>query len=173
MGVESTPDVGSTFWFVLPLVTEGQQQVDQMSINNNNTKRIDTDDSAGIKKRVLYVEDNEMSLRLVNEIFKRKTSMDLLVAKTGEEGIEIAKREMPDLILMDINLPGINGDEAMSTLKADPDTHHIPVIALSANAMQHDIDKGIRAGFDAYLTKPLEITQLEIVLNKQLTKNIA
>jgi CheY-like chemotaxis protein len=125
------------------------------------------------KKRVLYIEDNEMSLRFIREIFKRRKYMELLVARNGEEGIEIAIKEMPDLILMDINLPGINGDEAMSILKSDPNTKHIPVVALTANAMQHDIDGGILAGFDEYLTKPLKITQLEAMLNIQFTIDTA
>ena len=92
----------------------------------------------------------------------------MLTAQDGRQGIEIARTELPDVILMDINLPGISGITAMKLLADDAATAHIPVIALSANAMPRDIEKGLEAGFYRYLTKPIKVIEFMDTLDEAL-----
>jgi len=110
-------------------------------------------------RTLLYVEDNPANLMLVEDLMKRRPDIRLLSARDGNSGITIARTHLPDLILMDINLPGISGIGAMKMLAADPATAHIPVIALSANAIPRDIEKGLEAGFFRYLTKPIKVNE--------------
>ena len=93
----------------------------------------------------------------------------LLTAKDGLEGIEIARASKPDVILMDINLPGISGVKALQILREDPETAHIPIVALSANAMPRDIHKGLEAGFFRYLTKPLKVNEFMDTIDVAMT----
>ena len=111
------------------------------------------------QRTVLYVEDNAANLQLVEQIIARRPGMRLLSARNATLGIELAQAAKPDLILMDINLPGISGIEAMQMLRADPQTAHIPVVALSANAIARDIERGLEAGFFRYLTKPIRVNE--------------
>ena len=117
---------------------------------------------------ILYIEDNPANLMLVEDIIESRTDLNLLTARDGYTGIEIARNALPDLILMDINLPGINGTEALKILAKDPLTAHIPVIALSANAIPRDIEKGLAAGFFRYLTKPIKIHEFIDTLDQAL-----
>jgi CheY-like chemotaxis protein len=106
---------------------------------------------------VLYVEDNPANLELVEQLILRRPDLRLLSAADGILGVEFARTYLPEVILMDINLPGISGLEAMKILRADPTTAHIPIIALSANAVPRDIEKALEAGFLDYLTKPIKV----------------
>ena len=108
---------------------------------------------------ILIVEDNEMNRDMLSRRLKRR-GYEILVAVDGEMGIELARTEAPDLILMDVSLPVIDGWEATRRLKADPDLAHIPVIALTAHAMATDREKAMEAGCDDYDTKPIELTRL-------------
>lgn len=108
---------------------------------------------------LLYVEDNPANLKLVEQIIERHPNMRLLTAVNGISGIDKARASLPEVILMDINLPGMNGFEALKILRDDPTTTHIPVLAISANAMQGDIKKGLEAGFFRYLTKPINVLE--------------
>ena len=110
-------------------------------------------------RTLLYVEDNPANLKLVEQLVARRPTMRLLSALDGNRGIQIARASQPEVILMDINLPGISGIEALNILREDPSTAHIPVLALSANAMPRDIEKGLEAGFFSYLTKPIKIRE--------------
>ena len=110
-------------------------------------------------KRVLYIEDNFQNKRLVKKILAAK-GYEVLEAEDGLQGIALAARERPDLILMDINIPGIDGMEATSRLKSSPDLSHIPVVALTANAMRGDREKIMAAGCDEYLQKPVNSAKL-------------
>ena len=94
--------------------------------------------------------------------------MRLLTAMNGNLGIELARASRPEVILMDINLPGMSGTEAMKILHQDPATAHIPVVALSANAIPHDIEKGLEAGFFRYLTKPIKVNEFMDTLDVAL-----
>jgi CheY-like chemotaxis protein len=96
---------------------------------------------------------------LVEDIIACRTDIRLLSAIDGKGGIELARASLPDVILMDINLPGISGLQALEILAGDPTTAHIPIIALSANAMPRDIEKALEAGFFRYLTKPIKINE--------------
>ena len=119
-------------------------------------------------RTLLYVEDNPANLMLVESIMERRSDIRLLSAKDGNRGIEIARAEKPDVILMDINLPGISGITALRILADDPVTARIPVIALSANAMPRDIEKGLEAGFFCYLTKPVRVSKFLETLDAAL-----
>jgi CheY-like chemotaxis protein len=120
---------------------------------------------------VLYVEDNPANLKLVEQLIARRPNVRLLSAVTGPLGIEVARASQPDVILMDINLPGLSGIEALKILREDPATAHIPVIALTASAMERDIEKGLRAGFFLYLTKPIRVNAFMDALDSALTSS--
>jgi CheY-like chemotaxis protein len=119
-------------------------------------------------RTVLYVEDNPANLELVEQLIARRPELRMLSAADGNLGIEFARTYLPDVILMDINLPGINGLEAMKILRADAATAHIPIIALSANAVPNDIEKALAAGFFDYLTKPIKVNLFMSTLDAAL-----
>jgi two-component system cell cycle response regulator DivK len=108
---------------------------------------------------ILIVEDNEKSRRLLRDILRVK-GYQTMESDTAEEGIIIAQRELPALVLMDIQLPGINGMQARLRLRADPKTRHIPVVAVTASAMLHDRSDIENAGFDAFQSKPIDINEI-------------
>jgi CheY-like chemotaxis protein len=109
---------------------------------------------------VLSVEDDAANVQLVEQLIGRRTDLRLLATKRGHEAIEMARSMQPDVILMDINLPDINGLDAMKILHEDTTTTHIPVIALSSNAYPRQIEDGIQAGFFLYMTKPYKLAEL-------------
>ena len=109
--------------------------------------------------RILLVEDNEMNRDMLSRRLERK-GFEVLIAVDGQQGVNMARKETPDLILMDMSLPVMDGWEAVRTLKDDPDTQVIPVLGLSAHAMTPDRDKAIKAGCDDYDTKPVDIKRL-------------
>jgi CheY-like chemotaxis protein len=117
---------------------------------------------------LLYVEDNPASLELVEQLLSRRANLRLLSAADGDLGIEYARTFHPDVILMDINLPGVGGLDAMKILRADPPTAHIPIIAISANAVPRDIEKALAAGFFRYLTKPIKVNEFMAALDLAL-----
>jgi len=119
-------------------------------------------------RTLLYIEDNQANLKLVEQIIARHPDIHLLTAVDGTKGIESARVSKPDVIVMDINLPDLNGFEALKILRADPATAHIPVIALSSNAMVSDIELGIKVGFFRYLTKPIKVKEFMDTLNAAL-----
>lgn len=161
IGVESVVGLGSEFWIELH-----QSSIPQLAVSNDEPIVLEAQQPTNPQSRtLLYVEDNQTNLMLVEQIVERHPHLNMLSARDGNLGITLARAHRPDVILMDINLPGMNGYEALSILQADPATMHIPVVAISANAMRHDIDKGIKAGFFCYLTKPIKINELMEVLN--------
>ncbi|GGY71953.1 hypothetical protein GCM10011613_16080 [Cellvibrio zantedeschiae] len=124
------------------------------------------------KRTLLYVEDNAANLTLIEDVLATRSDILLLTARDGHSGIELARVAQPDLILMDINLPGISGMEALRILSKDPITHHIPVVAISANAIPRDIEKGLEAGFFRYLTKPIKINEFMHTVDSALELSI-
>ena len=153
IGVESTVGAGSTFWIELNLTDEPQRAAPEPLTTitpAHGTARAPS-------RTLLYVEDNPANLLLVEDLIARRPDIRLLSAMDGIRGVEIARNALPDVILMDINLPGISGIAAMQILAEDPATAHIPVVALSANAMPRDIERGLEAGFFRYLTKPINV----------------
>ena len=164
IGVESTVGVGSEFWIelmqgVMPQLAAGDTlpaiRAQQMQEN-------------AVLRTLLYVEDNPANLMLVEQIIEGLPHVRMLGARDGNHGIALARTHLPDVILMDINLPGISGYQALKVLRDDPATAHIPVIALSANAMLRDIEKGLAAGFFRYLTKPIKVAAFMDALDRAL-----
>jgi PAS domain S-box-containing protein len=166
IGVESTPGQGSVFWVELNLTTQALLPVEP---DDKNPAAKRPQDGQAQAFTLLYVEDNPANLLLVENLMERRPDIRLLTARDGLSGVELALSTLPHMILMDINLPGISGIRAMQILRSDPKTAHIPVVALSANAMPRDIEKGIEAGFYRYLTKPIKIDEfmqtVDAVLN--------
>ena len=165
IGADSTVGLGSVFWIELSLTTapliairEGERAALARSPMPAGTPL----------RTLLYVEDNPANLELVEQLIARRPDLHLLSAADGDIGIEFARAYQPEVILMDINLPGISGIEALHVLRADPSTAHIPVIALSANAVPRDIEKGLEAGFFNYLTKPIKVNQFMDALDVAL-----
>jgi CheY-like chemotaxis protein len=142
----------------------------KVAVQNGETKAVvQPEASADAPRRtLLYVEDNPANMQLVEELIGRFPDMRLVTAVNGTLGIERARATRPQVILMDINLPGISGIKALRILREDPATAHIPVIALSANAMPRDIEKGLEAGFFRYLTKPIKIKDFMDTVNASL-----
>jgi CheY-like chemotaxis protein len=165
IGVESTVGVGSVFWFELNSSAEPQLEVDATQPAAAELAPVDR---GATLRTLLYVEDNPANLKLIQQLIARRSNIRLLSARDGNMGIQLARTHQPEVILMDINLPGISGVEALKILREDPATEHIPVIALSANAMPRDIQKGLQAGFFRYLTKPIRVDEfmdtLEVAL---------
>jgi CheY-like chemotaxis protein len=121
-------------------------------------------------KNIFYIEDNASNIRLLDAWFKPYSQLNLSSRADPMIGLYEIRSALPDIILLDINLPGIGGYEVLEILKADPRTTHIPVIALSASAMTSDIQQGLQKGFDEYLTKPLDINRLLTAFNRFLAR---
>jgi signal transduction histidine kinase/ActR/RegA family two-component response regulator len=165
IGVESTVGKGSVFWIELALTTEPLNDVHAAEPTAVDKAQ---PEGAGPLYTVLYVEDNPANLMLVEDIIARRPDIRLLSARDGKSGIELARASLPDVILMDIHLPGISGIDAMKILVADHTTAHIPVVALSANAIPRDIEKGLESGFFRYLTKPINVNEFMDTLDVTL-----
>jgi signal transduction histidine kinase/CheY-like chemotaxis protein len=152
MGVDSEAGVGSTFWFELPLAAA-----------ETGTDRTDENAIRGLpyltttRRSILYIEDNPANLDLVERIFTTLPNVTLLSAQTPHAGLELAATRRPDLIVLDITLPGMSGYDLLARLKAMPETQHIPVVALTALATPQDISHGLAAGFFRYVTKPIDV----------------
>jgi len=167
IGVDSRPGEGSTFWVDLQasdVAARPQPDTDWGQLAGV-PEMPRTDDAPAT---VLYVEDNPASRQLVEELLLNRSDVKLLSATNGRDGLEMAKAEQPDVILMDNNMPHMTGREAQSLLKLDPRTAHIPVIALTANAMPEAAAASLAAGYFRYLTKPLEPTELMAALDDAL-----
>ena len=160
IGVESVPGEGSTFWFELPLLAPA-------SVSNIPTPALPVP-PADVRRKILYIEDNPANMRLVKKIIEFRKEFEFHQAENAEAGLEIATELHPDLILLDIQLPGMDGYAAMQQLRENPLTQNIPVIAVSANAMPKDIERSKQAGFADYLTKPIEVKRLLDAVNNIL-----
>ena len=154
IGVHSEIGVGTTFWIELAASNEPVLEIaafdSAMALNGQDHATLRT---------LLYIEDNPANLSLVEQLIQRRSDLKLLTAIDGHSGIQLARAYQPDVILMDINLPGVSGYGCLKILQDDAATAHIPVVALSANAMSRDIEKGVEAGFFRYLTKPINVVE--------------
>ncbi|OGV76012.1 MAG: hybrid sensor histidine kinase/response regulator [Methylotenera sp. RIFCSPLOWO2_02_FULL_45_14] len=180
IGVESTVGKGSVFWIELDLAelhVAEQDWADLNLVTESQATDQENEHNAVIQaqaqsdahlRTLLYVEDNPANLMLVEDIIARRPDIRLLSARNGRQGVKLARATLPDVILMDINLPGISGIDALKMLVDDPVTAHIPVVALSANAMPRDIEKGLEAGFFRYLTKPIKVNEFMETLDLAL-----
>src|SRR6185369_5834229 len=165
IGVDSIVGTGSAFWIELGLTSAPRLDMPEADVTALSHSRA----PVGARLRtILYVEDNPANLELVEQLIARRSDLRLISAADGSLGIEFARAYQPEVILMDINLPGISGIEAMKILRADPATAHIPIVALSANAVPRDIEKGLEAGFFNYLTKPIKVNEFMDALDQAL-----
>ncbi|MCW8901168.1 MAG: response regulator [Gammaproteobacteria bacterium] len=164
INVDSSVGEGSTFWFELPLGSE--QLVDSYKAEVTEVVDIDLEDG----RSVLYVEDNPANLRLVTQLLSRLPNLHMWSAHEPLLGLDLAITNKPDLILLDINLPGIDGFELLKLLKQQNETREIPVIAISANTMPRDIERGFEAGFIDYITKPIDINKLLVAVDANLKR---
>jgi len=169
IGVSSTVGAGSVFWFDLaassaPALALGSSE------SFGEDSRFDATEAQTPLRTLLYVEDNPANLVLVEQLIARRSDLKLLTAVDGHLGVELARTYQPDLILMDINLPGISGFDALEILRNDASTAHIPIIALSANAVPRDVKRGLDAGFFRYLTKPIKVPEFMDALDVALRR---
>ena len=158
---------GSSFWTDIPLSdnTEIATEENRHVTDSNQQLSAFTEQDSLV---VLYIEDNPANLKLVEDILKRLTNIKLISASDPFSGLDKAKKEFPNLVLLDINLPGLTGYEVLQRLRNDPETNAIPAIAVSANATESDIRKGLNAGFKEYITKPIDIEALTRAINTHI-----
>jgi CheY-like chemotaxis protein len=165
IGVESTVGTGSVFWFELNLAAEPQPVIGAVEALASHHAHVQ---HGAVPRTLLYVEDNLANMQLVEQLIARRPDMRLLSAGDAILGIALARTRLPEVILMDINLPGMSGIQALKILREDPVTARIPVLAISANAMPHDIKKGLEAGFFRYITKPIDVNEFMDALDMAL-----
>jgi len=167
IGVDSVVGAGTVFWVEFAASAPPALVLDNID-EDSLERRQAASREPGDQPTMLYVEDNPANLALVEQLIARRGDLKLLTAIDAPLGIELARAYLPDVILMDINLPGISGYGALKLLRDDPATTHIPVLALSANAMPRDIEKGLEAGFFRYLTKPIRVHEFMSALDLAL-----
>ncbi|MEY2932536.1 MAG: hypothetical protein RL033_3285 [Pseudomonadota bacterium] len=164
VGFRSVPGEGSEFWISLPIHSSRLSSQVPPALDEIDTARLVHE---GMRS-VLYVEDNPANVLFMRDLLSNFESIDLSVASTAEQGVELAERLRPHVIIMDINLPGMSGLDALRALRARSDLQHIPVIALTAAASERDRQQGMQAGFYRYLTKPVQVDELIGVLETLL-----
>lgn len=169
IGFSSEPGEGCEFWVEFSLANKAEKNEEEII---ESEKMAESEEIPELqvdgKKTILYVEDNTSNQKLMERLMSRYPAIDLHITSLGVQGLYLARSLKPDLVILDVNLPGINGFELVQILKKDQGTAHIPVIALSANVLAYDIEKGVQSGFDRYLTKPLDLAQLINVFNEMM-----
>lgn len=169
IGVTSELDKGSEFWIELPATTINQLPD---NLSEHVTNDAETDKPTSINRhKVLYVDDNPPNLRLIKELLDIREDIEAITAHEPVLGLDLARNQCPDIIILDINMPEMDGFELLEKIRQDQKLNGIPVIALSALATKNDIEKGEQAGFDYYLTKPVNVKQFYEVIDTLLTKN--
>jgi PAS domain S-box-containing protein len=157
IGAESVYGRGATFWVKLPLTQDrpkGDRPKPVGKIAHNGQTAV-----AALPRTVLYIEDNLSNLRLVERILARRPEVKLISAMQGSTALDLARQHHPDLILLDLHLPDIQGDEIMRQLRAESGTSSIPIVMISADATPEQIDRMRRSGADDYLTKPIDLNK--------------
>lgn len=157
IGFESEVNKGSTFWVDFPVVASSEIAVEGRALTVSGKAITDTDT---VTATVLYVDDNPANMDLMHMIVSRIDGLGLISAHTPELGIDLARRRQPDMVILDINLPGMNGIETLDQLLHSTEAGKLPVIALSGSSSQHDIEQGLAAGFQGYLSKPLDVEKV-------------
>lgn len=168
IGFESDEDKGSSFWVDIPISNKEsplEEEINAADTPALNSKRRKNE---GVVRTVLYIEDNPDNVHLVEAIIGQFGYIELLTAENATIGFDLATSKRPDLILMDINLPGMNGLQALKRLKRTRETQDIPVIAITSNTMPKDIVGGLKAGFQAYITKPIKVTEFIQTIDQTL-----
>ena len=167
--IEVASSVGVGTSFTVDLKAAKEVNVDARSAQGGEVTHHLSNGAASQGPLLLYVEDNPANLQLVKEIVGQRGDVRQMSAPDAQLGIELARAHRPEVILMDINLPGLSGKDALNVLLADPLTAHIPVVALTANAMVGDIARGLAAGFFRYVTKPIEVAKLNEAIDSALS----
>lgn len=173
VGFESTEGVGSKFWFEIPIAND----MDSKSLEQCSSKTETLIDEPALKSdspnttrlKILYIEDNPANMQLMANIIETLEGCELVIAANAEDGIVKAQQTLPDIVFVDINLPGMNGDEALPILRAIPElmSQGAQLYALTANAMKEDVKKGLTQGFDKYLTKPINVAEIISIIKEQ------
>ena len=158
VGFESTPGRGSEFWIELPARREKKPDTPVPEIVERESPSLMSEGE--VRHRIIYVEDNPSNVAFMEALLTNFERVELMVAPNAEIGIELIRAHRPSAVIMDINLPGMSGFEALRRLQGWPETSEIPVIALSAAAMDRDVKRGEQAGFARYLTKPVRVDEL-------------
>jgi PAS domain S-box-containing protein len=165
VGFRSVAGEGSEFWVDLPVhEAHAHASLQALAAHDTGTGRL----VAGGHGLILYVEDNPANVRFMRDLVGTFENVELLTASTAEAGIELARARRPEVVIMDINLPGLSGLDALRALRAAPETSHIPVIALTAAASERDQQRGMKAGFYRYLTKPVKVAEFVTALEPLL-----
>ena len=168
IGADSAPGEGSTFWVEL---ASAESAITRSLSKKRNVRPVSPPTTDGKKRTILYIEDNMSNLVLIEQVCKELPDVELISAIQGELGIELARRHLPDLILLDLHLPDIPGWDVLACLQQEPATHDIPVVIVSADATSRQIENLMSAGARAYLTKPLDVDEFFRVINEILTAN--
>ena len=168
IGFESEQDVGSRFWVEIPISNKQMEKevTDWTAASGDEAGPASAESEQ--PRTLLYIEDNPDNVQLVETIIGQYRNLNLLSAPNALVGYDLSTSKKPDLILMDINLPGMNGLQALKRLRDTRETRNIPVVAVTSNSMPQDIEACLRAGFDAYLTKPIQVSELVKTVEKLL-----
>jgi CheY-like chemotaxis protein len=166
IGVDSTTGAGATFWLELPLATTSDESSE---FARNAAASPESSDSASAT--VLYIEDNIGNVRLMERLMAHRPNVQLITTLEGSVGVELAQRHCPDLILLDVHIPDLSGYEVLQRLHGDERTASIPVVMLSADASQEQIQRFTEAGVRDYLTKPLDLNHFLGQLDEYLREN--
>ncbi|MEO8798813.1 MAG: PAS domain S-box protein [Polyangiaceae bacterium] len=170
VGFKSTPGVGSSFWVELPSSSAAYPSVFPAPAPAPEPSAPRPTIDSGTRRKIVYIEDNPANIALMEDVVDGLDGLELVAAPTAEMGIELAREVMPDMIILDINLPGLSGFDALAALRQDERTRHIPVVALTAAASERDRKRGLDAGFDRYLTKPVKLDELLGALDELLDR---
>jgi signal transduction histidine kinase/ActR/RegA family two-component response regulator len=171
LGVDTTLGSGSTFWVDLPIVEDPVERLVRADVGV--PIHIESRNPGDWTRKILYIEDNLSNLRLIEQLLTRRENVELVAAMQGRLGIDLARQHRPSVVLLDLHLPDINGEEILAELRADPSTASIPVVILSADATPGRVQRLLTAGAHAYLTKPLDVRQLLATLDDLLDHGIA
>jgi nitrogen fixation negative regulator NifL len=167
ISVKSNLEEGTSFFVKLPLADEPLRKEEQAT--NVAAKPLNSLENQ--LKTILYIEDNKINTKLIESILEPHQNLKLISADSAEKGLELANAQKPDIILMDLNLPGMNGFEALNKLREMDESSGIPVVALTSNAMKEDEEKVREAGFDEYVTKPIQVAEFKKIIENLLSSS--
>jgi CheY-like chemotaxis protein len=168
LGAISTPGEGSTFYIRLPIVPDPMEAIGQT--HTEIEEELGLRDWGTDTKTVLLIEDNISNFKLVQTLLAGRPYINILAAMQGQLGLEMAETQLPDLVLLDLHLPDMPGQDVLRRLLDNPQTSHIPIIVVSADATPSQIERLLAAGASAYLTKPLDVKEFLRLIDTQLHK---
>jgi signal transduction histidine kinase/CheY-like chemotaxis protein len=163
----STLGTGSQFWVQVPVAEGPLERYERLGRHDDAAPKASTV-AAEHRHKVLYIEDNSSNVRLVERILDRRSDVELITAMQGRLGLALAREHQPVLVLLDLHLPDLDGDQILRQLRADPSTAHIPVVILTADATAGQLERLLADGANAYLTKPLDVQELLTIVNNSI-----